>query len=343
MPTAAAHAAFDAAMQRFRPALPLLVAFSGGADSTALLAACADRWPGEVRALHVHHGLQSAADGFEARCRSTCTQLGVPLSVRRVDAQAAAGESPENAARKARYEAFRLEADADGWPSAIKSIAIAQHADDQAETLLLALSRGAGLPGLACMPQHWRRDGTDYHRPLLAVPGAAVRAWAAARGLAWVEDPTNADEHFTRNRIRARLLPALDAAFPQFRDTFARSAAHAAEAQSVLAEVAAADLAAVGDPPAIALLQGLTAGRRALVLRHWLRTAHGAVPSAAQLAELQRQLVACTTRGHRLHLKVGEGFVRREGPMLGWYNPAVLDSHAARNTAALQNLPPPAP
>ncbi|MCS4508787.1 tRNA lysidine(34) synthetase TilS [Xylophilus ampelinus] len=343
MPPAAASPAFDAAMQRFRPALPLLVAFSGGADSTALLAACADRWPGEVRALHVHHGLQSAADGFEAQCRSTCEQLGVPLSVRRVDARAAPGDSPENAARKARYEAFRLEAGADGRLLAIKSVAIAQHADDQAETLLLALSRGAGLPGLACMPQHWRRDGIDYHRPLLTVPGAAVRAWAAARGLAWVEDPTNADEHFTRNRIRARLLPALDAAFPQFRDTFARSAAHAAEAQSVLAEVAAADLAAVGDPPAIALLQGLTAGRRALVLRHWLRTAHGAVPSATQLAELQRQLLACTTRGHRLHLKVGEGFVRREGPVLGWYNPAVLDPHAARNTAAPQNLPPPAP
>ncbi|XAH22194.1 tRNA lysidine(34) synthetase TilS [Xylophilus sp. GW821-FHT01B05] len=334
---------FDEALQRFAPALPLAVAFSGGADSTALLAACAARWPGQVRAVHVHHGLQAAADTFEAHCRALCAQLAVPLSVHRVDARHASGESPEDAARRARYEAFRAEAQVQTGHSAIKSIVIAQHADDQVETLLLALSRGAGLPGLASMPAQWRRDGIDYHRPLLAVPGAELRTWLQARGLPWVEDPTNSDQRYTRNRIRARLLPALEAAFPQFRTTFARSAAHAAEAQAVLGEVAAADLAVVGSPPAIKALQQLGAGRRALVLRHWLRTVHGTVPSAVQLAELQRQVLACTTRGHRIELKVGAGFVRREGAALGWYNPAVLGSPAARDTTARQNQLPPAP
>jgi len=334
---------FDEALQRFAPALPLAVAFSGGADSTALLAACAARWPQQVRAIHVHHGLQAAADTFEAHCRRLCEQLDVPLSVRRVDARHAPGDSPEDAARRARYEAFCLEAKADSGHGAIKSIAIAQHADDQVETLLLALSRGAGVAGLAGMPAHWRRDGIDYHRPLLAVPGAEIRIWLQARGLPWIEDPTNTDQRYTRNRIRARLLPALEQAFPQFRATFARSAAHAAEAQGVLDEVAAADLQVVGNPPAIAALQQLGAGRRALVLRHWLRTVHGTVPSAVQLAELQRQVLACTTRGHRIGIKVGAGMVRREGAVLGWYNPAVLGSPAARDTTARQNLLPPAP
>jgi tRNA(Ile)-lysidine synthase len=144
----------------------------------------------------------------------------------------------------------------------VRSIALAQHADDQVETLLLALSRGAGLAGLACMPAAWQRDGVDYYRPLLSVSREAVRTFARAYGMAWIEDPTNADERYTRNRIRARLMPVLEAAFPQFLTTFARSAAHAAEAQTVLDEVAAADLETVGAPPGIAALQALSAGKR---------------------------------------------------------------------------------
>ncbi|MES2184697.1 MAG: tRNA lysidine(34) synthetase TilS [Pseudomonadota bacterium] len=334
---------FDDAMRAFEPALPLAVAFSGGADSTALLLACAERWPGRVRAVHVHHGLQAAADAFALHCAAVCEALGVPLQVCRVDARAAPGASPEDAARRARYEALRVFASGLPPAEAVAGIALAQHADDQAETLLLALSRGAGVPGLAAMPARWQRDGITYHRPLLGVPGAGLRAWLDARGQPWIEDPTNTDPRYTRNRIRALLLPALDAAFPQFRTTFARSAAHAAEAQAVLDEVAAADLAAVGSPPAIAALQRLSAGRQALVLRRWLRGAYGTTPEAAQLAELLRQVAACTTRGHRLHLKVGAGFVRREGAWLGWYNPSVLDFPPAAEGPARQNDDSPAP
>lgn len=309
------------AMGGFEPGLPLAVAYSGGADSTALLLACAEKWPGQVSAIHIHHGLQAAADAFEQHCRAFCARLGVPLQVRRVDAHPAPGQSPEEAARRARYEAFRDIALSDTAPHAIKNIAVAQQADDQAETLLLALSRGAGLPGLSAMPAQWTRDGIRYYRPLLDVPGAELRRWLRERGETWIEDPTNADQQFTRNRIRARLLPALDEAFPQFRDTFARSAAHAAEAQRLLNEVAVDDLAQLGQPLQIALLQRLSRARQANVLRHWLRSAHGTVPSAAQLNELLDQIAACTTRGHRIRLKVGSGFVERQGAVLAWYNP----------------------
>ena len=307
------------ALQDFQPGLPLAVAYSGGADSTALLLSCSEKWPGQVHAIHIHHGLQAAADGFEQHCRDFCAQLGVPLQVLRVDARHAPGQSPEEAARSARYTALRQAADS-AQPT-IRHIALAQHADDQVETLLLALSRGAGLPGLSAMPALWERDGIRYYRPLLDVSGVTLREGLRARGIHWVEDPTNSDEQYTRNRIRARLLPALEAAFPQFRDTYARSAAHAAQAQRLLDELAAEDLVRVGDPPQITPLRALTRDRQTNLLRCWLRSTHGAVASTAQLEELLDQIAACSTRGHGIRLKVGTGYVERQGPVLAWYNP----------------------
>ncbi len=314
---------FDAAMAAFAPVLPLAVGLSGGADSTALLLACARRWPGQVRAIHVHHGLQAAADGFEQHCVDLCARLAVPLAVQYIDARPQPGQSPEDAARQGRYAALEAALQAPAMAGAA-AVALAQHADDQVETLLLALSRGAGVAGLASMPARWDRAGLPWHRPLLRVPGQAVRDWLQAQGQAWVEDPTNADPHYTRNRIRAQILPVLEAVFPAFRDTFARSADNAAQASALLDEVAQADLAVVGVPPQLAALQALPRARQANVLRHWLRSAHRTTPSAAQLAELLGQVLACTTRGHRIHLKVGSGFVVRSGTGLDWYNPQVL-------------------
>jgi tRNA(Ile)-lysidine synthase len=313
--------AFERAMAAFEPAQwPLAVGFSGGADSTALLAACASRWPGQVVAFHVHHGLQAAADDFERHCSAVCERLGVPLVVHRVDARHASGDSPEDAARRARYEAFAVMARADAPRPAISSIALGHHADDQVETLLLALSRGAGLPGLSAMPARAGRNGLSLYRPLLAVPAADIRAWLTARDLPWIEDPSNGDARYTRNRIRAVLLPALEQAFPQFRTTFARSIGHAAQAQQLLVELAAQDLQTVGEPPHIKALQALSRARQANVLRHWLMQAHGCAPSTAQLDQLQDQVRACTTRGHRIHLNVAGGFAERKGDRLHWYN-----------------------
>lgn len=338
----------EAAIAAFSPSLPIAVGYSGGADSTALLLACAQKWPGQVSAIHIHHGLQAAADDFAAHCEAFCKSIHVPLVVKHVAAKHEPGESPEAAARQARYEAFKnikpvasvfdeyvainnvaisSQNGSTNTPATVANIALAQHADDQVETLLLALSRGAGLPGLAAMPATWQRDGIQYYRPLLQVSASEIRRWLGAQkefgeaGAPFVEDPTNTDESFTRNRIRAKLLPALDVAFPQFRDTFARSSAHAAQAQALLNEVAEQDLLKVGKPPNIKQLQHLSDMRLGNVLRYWLKTAHQTTPSTAQLNELLAQIKACTTRGHKMQIKVGRGFVERLGACVHWYNP----------------------
>jgi len=315
--------AFEQAMAVFAPDLPLAIAFSGGADSTALLAACAGRWPGHVRAFHVHHGLQAAADDFQRHCEVLCAQLNVSLTVLRVDARHAAGESPEGVARRVRYESLASMARSDNnGQGAVTSVALGHHADDQVETLLLALSRGAGLPGLASMPIQTERGGITLYRPLLSVSAADLRRWLIAKKLPWIDDPTNVDARYTRNRIRSHLLPALDQVFPQFRSTFARSAAHAAEAHGLLVELATQDLVDIGLPPRIDALQRLSRARQANVIRYWLRGVYDCAPSSAQLAQLLDQLDACRTRGHNIHLKIADGFVKREKKVLHWYNSA---------------------
>jgi tRNA(Ile)-lysidine synthase len=292
------------------------VAYSGGADSTALLLAAQARWSGRVVALHVNHGLQAAAADFELHAQAFCATHGIELAVAHARARPARGDSPEDAARRARYTALAAMARQRG----ITDVLLAQHADDQVETLLLALSRGAGLPGLAAMPATIEREGVRFHRPVLALPGAEIRAWLVDAGVPHVIDPSNAAPAFTRNRIRARLLPALDASFVGWRDTFARSSRHAAEAQGLLDGLAHDDLQAVGVPPRLAGLRQLPRARQSNLLRHWLASSHDARPSAAQLTELLDQIEACRTRGHRIELRVGAGRLRREGDVLAWYN-----------------------
>jgi tRNA(Ile)-lysidine synthase len=317
-------APFDAAIARFAPQMPLAVALSGGADSTALLLACAAKWPGQVLAVHVNHGLQAAASDFETHCVNLCQRLGVPLAIERVNAHAQPGQSPEDAARISRYAALDRFAHSEHRPA---SLALAQHADDQVETLLIALSRGAGLRGLSAMPAQWARGSVAFFRPLLQVRSADIRKWLADHGETFVEDPSNADTAFLRNRIRAELMPALRAVFPHYAQTLPRSATHAAQAQSLLAEMALADWAEVADAsanaPHIQRLQALSAARQANVLRHWLQHHCHSAASAAQLQELQNQIAACTTRGHQIQLKVGRGFVQRSKDHLAWYNPPV--------------------
>jgi tRNA(Ile)-lysidine synthase len=294
------------------PASRLGVAYSGGADSTALLHTMAARLPGRIEAIHIHHGLQAAADQFVDHCTAQCAQLQVPLTVAYVDAEAATGESPEDAARKARYAALAQTAKQQG----LKHIALAQHADDQVETLLLALTRGAGLPGLAAMPAQIERFGIVFHRPLLAVASAEIRQWLGNKNIRFIEDPTNADESLTRNRIRRQLLPAFEANFPGFRVQFARSSRHAAQGKRLLESLAQQDLVQTGIPPVIPALQQLSADRQANALRYWLKASHGASPTETQLKELLKQVAACVTRGHRIQLKVGTGQVQRAGKTL---------------------------
>ena len=317
----------DQALHSFAPPLPLAVALSGGADSTALLLACARKWPNQVLAVHINHGLQAAAVQFERQCQQLCDSLHVPLHILQVNANASAGQSPDDAARIARYSALTEFMTEHPQGKACQAIALGQHADDQVETLLLALSRGAGLPGLSAMPAQWIRKGLAFYRPLLEVSSLEIRRWLAQEGQSFIEDPTNTDEAFTRNRIRARLMPVLREMFPQYLDTFARSASHAAQAQVVLDEVAHDDWMRVcnsaENAPEIKKLQALSSARQSNVLRYWLKSYCKSSASAAQLQELLSQIAACTTAGHQIQIKVGSGFVRRSNAELAWYNQTV--------------------
>lgn len=297
--------------------VPVAVAYSGGADSTALLLAAAQRWPSHMIALHVHHGLQAAADGFERHARSACEAMGVPLEVVRVHAAHAPGESPEDAARRARYIAL---ADA-AKRLQVGCVLLGQHADDQAETMMLALSRGAGLPGLAAMAERFERHGAVFGRPLLGLPALALRDWLTAQKQAFVDDPTNTDERFTRNRIRARLLPAWADTFPGFLAALARTARHAAQAQSLLEQLADLDLGVAELPPRIVALQALPPERQANALRRWLKLIAGVAASEAQMGALLAQIDACRTRGHGIHLKVAHGYIDRVGDRLAFTAP----------------------
>ncbi len=295
---------------------PFVVAVSAGADSTALLSACAARWPHWTHAIHINHGLQAAAADFEWHARHLCHRLAVPLRVERVQARHAPGQSPEEAARNARYLALAQAAQT-GFETALSVVLLAQHAHDQAESVLLGWSRGAGLSRLAAMPARIERHGVLFVRPWLDQSGHDLRRFLRDAGIPWVEDPTNRDPAYTRNRIRHQVLPVLERALPGSRDTLARTARHAAQAMQLLAELAQADGEQVGLPPRIDALRLLAPHRQANVLRHWLAML-GTQAQTAQLDELLRQVAACQTRGHRIELRVGAGLVTRRGQALAW-------------------------
>ncbi|MBC3233413.1 tRNA lysidine(34) synthetase TilS [Pseudomonas lurida] len=252
------------------------IAFSGGLDSTVLLHLLASLANTEtlppLSAVHVHHGLQAAADAWPAHCQSICDNLGVPLSVKRVQVQP--GASLERVAREARYRAF---AEVTG---AGEVVLTGQHRDDQAETLLFRLLRGAGVRGLAAMPAQRPLAGGYLVRPLLDVSREALEVYAHEHQLKWIEDPSNADSRFSRNYLRHRVLPALTERWPQAVTGLARTAEHLGEAQGLLDELALLDLQAASKAsafpwlglPSLALapLCELSDARQRNALRHWL-------------------------------------------------------------------------
>ncbi|MDO5653522.1 MAG: tRNA lysidine(34) synthetase TilS [Brachymonas sp.] len=332
--------AVDAALQQWwrglsSPPACIAVAFSGGADSMALLLAVvrlcqslADsktddtQAPQRILALHVHHGLQASADAFAAHCEASCAALQEAIGsawtleykALPVQIELAKGDSVEAEAREVRYRALAQAAQAAG----AEVVLLGQHADDQVESVLLALSRGAGVAGLAGMPAAFHRHGMAFARPLLPLEQHVLKDWLQTNRVPWVEDPTNTEQRYTRNRLRHAVLPVLEQHLPGFRTSMARSARLAAQADALLQELAAIDLEQTGNPPHIARLQQLSAERQANVLRHWLKATHGVIGSESQILALLQVLAACTTRGHRIHIKVGNGYVEREGDDLGW-------------------------
>ncbi|GLO13940.1 tRNA(Ile)-lysidine synthase [Pseudomonas putida] len=252
------------------------IAFSGGLDSTVLLHLLADYARNHasppLSAIHVHHGLQSAADAWPAHCQAICNNLGIELQV--IHVQVAPGASLEQAARDARYAAFKQAL----GPGDI--LFTGQHRDDQAETLLFRLLRGAGLRGLAAMPGQRALGQGSLVRPLLGCSRQHLQDYAQVNGLAWIEDPSNADTHFARNFLRSEVFPHLQQRWPQASQSLARAAEHLSEALGLLDELAQGDLAHAGEgaPMAwagvdsldLASLVALSPARQRNALQYWL-------------------------------------------------------------------------
>lgn len=270
------------------PARRLIVAYSGGVDSHVLLHLLASHraaWPDRtLAAIHVDHGLQAASAAWSEHCAQVCRELAIPFQALAIDARPMPGESPEAAARRARYAALAPALDPDS------ALLTAHHRDDQAETLLLQLLRGAGPHGLAAMPVVSRLGRGWLWRPLLDVDRADLLAYAHAHGLHWIEDASNADPGFDRNYLRHQVLPLLRERWPAANRTLARTARRCAEAAAWLDETAAADLAqAAPDRPdrlSISSLQTLPEPRQRNLVRYWLRQLQLPTPDSRQLHQL---------------------------------------------------------
>lgn len=266
------------------------VAFSGGPDSTALLSATAKQAALlglHVVALHVHHGLLPEADAWLQHAREVCARLAVGFASARLSGGPAPGESVEAWARAGRYRALAELAHA----QEVSLVLLAQHADDQAETVLLQALRGAGAEGLAGMRAHWTAEGLCWARPWLDRPRAQLTAYLAHSALPCVTDPSNTDPRYARSRLRQQVLPALTAVFPQAVQGLRAVALQARHARGLGEEVAAQDLP--GCMQGDALLHGawsqLPPARRRNALRAWLQGAGCRHPSRSLLDRLMAQ------------------------------------------------------
>ena len=292
--------------------VPVCVAFSGGADSTALLGLLAGvpALKGRLRALHIDHGLNPHSRAWARACAQSARALHVPFASRRLSLTRVRGQSLEAQARAGRYALLAQALHPD------ERLLTAHHLEDQVETLLLQLLRGAGLPGLAAMPARAKLGRGFLLRPLLGVSRAQLLEWVRARGLAHLEDPSNRDEGLDRNYLRHRVLPALLSRWPGAVRTLARTAGHLAEAQRLLDEVAAADVARAADGAALAVsaLRALPLPRRRNALRFWISAAAHAVPDARRLEEIAVTLLSARAGAN---------------PVVSW-GAAQLQRHAGR-------------
>lgn len=276
------------------PLLPagsrILVGLSGGVDSVVLfhlLHRLAPRHSWQLSALHVHHGISPNADAWADFCSRLCARMNIPLHIERVDIAPLRAQGIEAAARRLRYAAFAAQP--------CDFVALAHHADDQAETLLLQLLRGAGVRGASAMPLLSAR--TDTHRqvrPLLHCTHREIVVYAGAHELQWIEDESNADDSYPRNFLRHRLLPALSEKFPACRDTLARSAQHFAEAGELLDELARIDAAESisGNTLSVATLKALSLSRSKNLMRYFLHQLGAPMPQTVQLDDMVNQLCA---------------------------------------------------
>lgn len=307
----------DALVAALTPHRNILVAFSGGLDSTVLLHKLVkwrERSPGlSLRAIHVHHGLSENADAWVAHCESVCAEWQVPLEVARVTL-ADEGLGTEAHAREARYNAFR----ASLRPGEV--LVTAQHLDDQCETLLLALKRGSGPAGLSAMAAEADFAGARLLRPLLNESRESLERWAVSHQLRWIEDESNQDDAYDRNFLRLRVVPMLAERWPHFASAVARSAALCGEQEQLLDELLAEELAGlVGEEGQLVIepLIGMSDSRRGALLRRWLAKQQALMPSRAMLERLWLE-VALAREDANPQLRLGQFEVRRYQQQLWW-------------------------
>ncbi len=270
-----------------------LVAFSGGLDSTVLLHAMAayarERRGLQVRALHIHHGLHPDADRWAAHCRRVGAAVGLPVDVYRAVIRQARGESPEAAARHARYRLFAHAMQAND------ALLTAHHSDDQLETLLMRLARGAGVEGLAGIPACRSLGPGQLLRPFLAKPRAALVDYAEAHRLESLEDPSNTDNRYDRNYLRNEIVPRLKARWPAAAASAVRSAGHLAAASRLMEQLARADLRRMRDAQGalpVAPLRRLGGERLHNLLRYWISDGGYCMPSTARLEAVVQDVIA---------------------------------------------------
>ena len=305
---AALHAALIAHLPA--DATGLVVALSGGADSAALLAGVAslrDHLAGlAIRAVHVDHGLQSAAGAFRTAAHAQCAQAHVPLRILQVTVPRASGESLEAAAREARYTALAADL------AAGECLLTAHHAHDQAETLLLQGLRGAGLKGLSAMPP-CQEFGRGWHvRPLLDTAQGDLLGLGLNLHAGGEADPMNQDLRFDRNFLRRELWPSVEARWPGAATALARTARHLGAAQDLLDASAAVEVARLRDGAALSIpgLRALQPARRVHAVRLWLHEAGVDLPSEARIVEALRQMLEAAA-DHLPTVVWGEHALRR--------------------------------
>lgn len=287
----------------------IYVAYSGGVDSHVLLHLCAmsPMIKNMLSAVYVHHGLQLAADAWADHCQLTAQALGVDCLVLRVNALPKLGESPEEAARNARYQALKP------LLSSEDLLVVAQHQQDQLETVLLQLFRGSGLKGLSAMPEVAAFGEGLLLRPLLNIGKHLIDEYAKSHALQWIEDPTNKLSDYDRNFLRNDIVPQLQQRWPRLAKSVSRSAQHCAEAQAMLADVAndlLANLIDLTDNTLLIdkLLQ-LSAAEQSWVIRQWFWQMGLKMPSQATLGRLFTEVLAAND--DREPLLAGKGYCLR--------------------------------
>jgi len=267
-----------------------LIAYSGGADSHVLLHALSHvrtSLNAEVLALHVDHQLQAQSAQWAQHCVATCVALDIPCQVMPVEVALDSGKGLEAAARKARYQVLaHIMRPGDG-------LLTAHHQDDQAETLLIQLLRGAGPKGLAAMAAVREFSCGHILRPLLDYRREELEIYARSAGIQWVDDPSNTDEAFDRNYLRHRILPSLQQRWPALTQTLGRAARHQAEADQLLRELAELDMASHVQDGALSMraLQGLSRIRQKNLLRQWIDSQHYPLPAESRLQSILSDLI----------------------------------------------------